>query len=96
MWIQRVFAALTLVACALMFLRLLLGQRRRARLDARLRGLSRVVSQRAHTLLRWRSSRREAAKVANEAIRRARATGAWDGNVYTPREMRKPPRDKMH
>ena len=96
MWIQRVFAALTLIACGLMFLRLTLGQRRRARLDAGLRGLARGLNQRGRSLLRWRSTRREAAKVADEAIRRARARGEWDGNVYTPREMRKPPRDKMH
>jgi len=96
MWIQRVLAALTFAVCALMLVRLMLGSPRRARLDARLRGLAREVRRRSYALAHWRSTRREAAKVAEEAIRRARTRGEWDGNVYTPRELRKPPRDKMH
>jgi hypothetical protein len=41
--------------------------------------------------------RREAARVAEEAIKRARERGGeWDGNVYKPKSFRKPPRDKMH
>ena len=31
-----------------------------------------------------------------DAIRRARERGDWDGNVYRPKSFRKPPRDKMH
>ena len=40
--------------------------------------------------------RREAMRVADEAIKRARDRGEWDGNVYKPKSFRKPPRDKMH
>jgi hypothetical protein len=41
--------------------------------------------------------RREAARAAEEAIKRARERGGeWDGNVYKPKSFRKPPRDKMH
>jgi len=41
--------------------------------------------------------RREAARVADEAIERARKhRGEWEGNVYKPESFRKPPRDKMH
>ena len=94
--VERVLAALALVVCALLLVRLLLGHQRRSRLDARLRTFARTTRQRASRLRHWRSSRREAARVADEVIRRARSCGEWDGNVYTPKATRKPPRDKMH
>jgi hypothetical protein len=102
--IERVFAAVVLATCALLLLRLLIGERRRYRFDAAARrvwfALRRVglqVQRRAVSLYRWRSARREAAQAAEEAIRRARSTdGSWDGNVYKPKAFRKPPRDKMH
>ena len=96
MILERILAALVLVACALLLVRLMLGPRRRARLDAGLRSFAYATRRRATALRRWRSTRREAARVADEAIRRARGRGEWDGNVYTPKATRKPPRDKMH
>ena len=96
MMFERVLAAIGLAVCALLLVRLLIGPRRRARMDARLTLTWQSMRHRAHTLRRWRSTRREAARVANEAIRRARGRGEWDGNVYTPKDLRKPPRDKMH
>jgi len=96
MMFERILAAIGLAMCVLLLVRLLIGPRRRVRLDARLRQTWLATRRRAHTLRRWRSTRREAARVANEAIRRARGRGEWDGNVYTPKDLRKPPRDKMH
>ena len=102
--IERVFAAIVIAVCAVLLVRLLIGERRRYRFDAAARrvwaalrrfGLS--LQRRALSLYHWRSSRRHAAQVAEETIRRARsADGSWDGNVYKPKSFRKPPRDKMH
>lgn len=94
MSIERLLAAIALAVCAVLLVRLAIGARRRARLDALLyrvaRALRGVVMSVRH--------RREAARVADEAIKRARerSEGEWDGNVYKPKSFRKPPRDKMH
>lgn len=95
--IERVFAAIVLAACVLLMLRLVVGPRRRQRLDAVMRRAWFALRRFGLSVWHWRSSRREAAKVAEEAIRRARsADGSWDGNVYKPKSFRKPPRNKMH
>ena len=93
--IERVFAALALTICMLLLVRLVIGARRRQRIDAALR---RVASAVRHTAAatRQRRSAAQAAKAADEAIRRARDRGEWEGNVYKPKSFRKPPRDKMH
>lgn len=102
MLIERVLAAIAIAICAVLLLRLLIGERRRWRLDADLRRRWRSLSTTARRVRLWRSSRRDAAKVAEEAIRRARDAarrgdrGEWDGNVYKPKSLRKPPHDKMH
>lgn len=90
---DRVLAALALATCAVLLVRLVIGERRRARVDAALRRAWRAVRDIAGSARR----RREAARVAEEAIKRARSRrGEWDGNVYKPKSFRKPPRDKMH
>lgn len=89
---DRVFAAIALAVCVLLFARLLIGARRRARVDA---ALHRAALATRHAFANIRH-RREAARVADEAIQRARNRGQWDGNVYTPKSFKKPPRDKMH
>lgn len=95
--IERVFAAIVLAACTALLLRLVIGARRRQRFDAVARRGALALRRFALSAWHWRSSRREAAKAAEEAIRRARgADGTWDGNVYKPKSFRKPPRDKMH
>ncbi len=98
--IERLFAAVGIAVCAVLLLRLLIGDRRRWRLDAALRRHWRSLTTFARQVRLWRSSRRDAAKVADEAIRRAREgarrSGEWDGNVYKPKAFRKPPHDKMH
>jgi hypothetical protein len=72
---------------------------RRYRFDAALRRLGLRLRRAGQRIWRWRAARRdarEARAVAEEAIRRARDRGSWDGNVYKPKSFRKPPRDKMH
>ena len=101
---QQIFAGLVLAACALLLVRLVIGERRRYRFDAAarrlwftLRRFALWLQRKTLSLWHWRSARRQAAQAAEEAIRRARsADGAWDGNVYKPKSFRKPPRDKMH
>ena len=91
---DRVLAAIALAVCVLLFARLLIGARHCQRLDAVLRRAAYAVRAGALSL----RHRREAARVAEEAIERARkrSGGEWDGNVYRPKSFRKPPRDKMH
>ena len=90
---ERILAALIVAVCASLLLRLVLGEKRRARLDAALRRAVRSV----RGLAMSARHRREAARAADEAIERARQrSGEWDGNVYKPKSFRKPPRDKMH
>jgi hypothetical protein len=91
--IEKIFAALLLAVCAVLFVRLLVSPRRRARLDAAVQRGARRSAQSARALLNWRSTRRDATKAAAETIRRAK--GEWDGNVYRPDSFDRPPR-KLH
>lgn len=93
--IENVFAALVVAVCAVMLLRLALGPARRQRLDRFFVHLWRTLQAWSIALWRWPRSRRQAQQLADDAIRRARE-GTWDGNVYTPDQFKKPPRDKMH
>lgn len=98
--IGRLFAGLVVVACVVMLVRLFLPTRRRQRFDgatrrgwARLRRSAAGLRRSTRRLWTWRSSRRRAEQVAEEAIRRARGDAvARDGNVYKPkfRGPRKP------
>lgn len=96
---ERVLAATVIAFCVVMLVRLSLGSRRRARFDAFWRRRWLRARHAGHAVWRWRESRRHAEvarKAADELIKRARDRGEWDGNVYTPKSFRKPPRDKMH
>ena len=94
--IEKVLAGVVLASCVFLFVRLLVGERRRYRLDAWLRRGGRALAQRARTAWHWRAARREAQRVADEAIRRAGGEVERDGNVYRPKSFKKPPRDKKH
>lgn len=93
--IEKVFAALVVAACAVMLLRLALGPVRRQRFDRFFVRSWNTIRAWGIALWRWPRSRRQAQQLADDAIRRARE-GTWDGNVYTPDQFKKPPRDKMH
>ena len=94
MLVERVLAAIALVVCVALLVRLAIGARRRARLDAWVLRVARWARAGAISA----RHRREAARVADAAIKRARerGEGEWEGNVYKPKSFRKPPRDKMH
>ena len=97
--IERVFAAIALAVCAALLVRLVIGERRRWRFDAFVRRMAQGVRRLGLWVWHWRDARRaveSARQAADEAIKRARDRGEWDGNVYTPKSFRKPPRDKMH
>ena len=94
---EKVLAALTLAACAVLLARLLMGETRRWRFDAAVRRAWLATQCRFLLMWNWRASKRAAALAAEDAIRRARqkAGGEWDGNVYKPKSFRKPP-NKLH
>ena len=88
--VEMVFAGITLAVCVVLLLRLMLGQRRRQRFDAAVRRAWAGCRRSALRTFRWRSSRREAAAAADDAIRRARGTVQRDGNVIRPSSFRGP------
>lgn len=86
---QWLAAAIALV-CAVLLLRLLIGTRRRARVDqiahrvwSRAKGAWRKVRHQARV-------KRAAEQAAREAIERARHGVERRGNVYTPKSFSKP------
>jgi hypothetical protein len=87
--IEKLFAAAVLAVCLVMLLRMALKPMQRQRLDAALQRLW------AHckSLVRRKPpkplTQQDAARAAEEAIRRARE-GQWDGNVFRPRSFRRP------
>lgn len=96
--IQTLVAGLGLLVCVTLLVRMSLSARRRARLDAAFQRLSSRSGAAWRTLLTaWRSrgEQREARRLADEVIRRARDRSAdeWDGNVVRPKEFHK---DRKH
>jgi len=94
---DKILAALTLAACAVLLARLLMGETRRWRFDAAVRRGWFATQRRFWLMWHWRASKRAAARAAEDAIRRARQKdgGEWEGNVYKPKSFRKPP-NKLH
>lgn len=85
---DKIIAALVLACCAVLMLRLVLGERRRGRFDAFWRRVWAKLRVGTLRLWHWPSARRRARRDAEEAIRRAR-DGVWDGNVYKPKSFDK-------
>lgn len=95
--IEKFLAGAVAAVCIVFMIRLLVGAERRARLDAWARVTWLRLKHGWLQLYHWRSSRKSAERLAEEAIRRARDDGHWEGNVYKPKSFSKrPPRDKMH
>ena len=88
------FAAVVVLVCVALLVRMCLPPRRRAALDATLRRLPGRVRARSKALWHWRQSRSrrdDAARLAEEAIQRARRTRAdKDGNVIRPEAFKGP------
>ena len=94
---DKILPGLTLAVCMVLLVRMMLSAPRRYRFDAAMQRLWWALRHRALLVWNWRSSRQAAAKAAEEAIRRARGGGTWDGKVYRPDAFhKKPPKDKMH
>ena len=70
--IEKVFAAIVVLACLILLLRQLLGARRRLRWDAALGRVWRRVRTTAVRFYRWPAAHRRAQREADAAIRRAR------------------------
>lgn len=87
--IEKLPAASVLAICTVLLVRLLLGRRLRYRFDAAARRMFDTCRRVGLACMRWRSSRKNAARTAEEAIKRARG-GSWDGNVYKPKSFRRP------
>jgi hypothetical protein len=90
---QTLLAVFVIAVCVLLFARLWLSPRLRAKVDsAARRSFWRVRHDVVHAW-RWPASRRKAARIADAAIRRARESridGTWDGNVYKPKSFKRP------
>ena len=85
------FAGLVVGVCGVMLIRMLLGDRRRDRVDAAARRLGHHLRRRGQHLWHWRRRRDESARLAEEAIQRARRARAdKDGNVIRPEAFKGP------
>ena len=95
--LEKLFPAIVVAACLVLLLRLVLGERRRHGFDRVLGRWSRTLGARIEGLFTWNASRRRARRAAEEAIRRAREGGEWDGNVYRPKSFNNKKKDrKIH
>jgi len=95
--LEKLFPAIVVAICLVLLLRLVLGERRRHRFDRTIARWSRTASSRIQGMFTWNASRRRARRAAEEAIRRAREGGEWDGNVYRPKSSNKKDKDrKIH
>ena len=88
--VEKSFAALVALVCLVMLARLFMPERYRWRLDAWARDVWRALRtgvQRVWQVRHWHSSRKQAERMADEAIHRARHGVERDGNVLRPRSF---------
>lgn len=86
--LEKSFAMLVAIVCLVLLVRLTLPERYRWRFDAWAQHAWRAFHDGWHHLWHWRSSRKEAARIAEEAIRRARTGVERDGNVLRPKAFK--------
>jgi hypothetical protein len=89
-WFQKLLAAAAVLACGVLLLRLAMGARRRAWLDATVLAHARRLRRAVRRMWHARALRRDAAREARAAIERARRAGHWQGNVVRPKSFRRP------
>ncbi|MCV2420066.1 hypothetical protein [Paucibacter sp. DJ2R-2] len=99
--IANVFAALGLLTCLLLALRMALPASRQRQVDAALRRAWARLRELAFQLRHWRRHRqhsKQAAAEAAELIRRAKARDEVDrdGNVYRPKQFDPKKRRDLH
>ena len=70
--VEKLFALIVAVACVVMLLRMVAGARRVQHFDAALRRATLSVKRVTSSVWHWRDKRKQAARAAEEAIRRAR------------------------
>lgn len=80
--IEKVLAGFGVAVCVVMLVRLCLGTHARFRFDQAMRSVGRLPLLAVHRV--------RASRGAAEAIRRAKAGGEWQGNVYTPKSFKRP------
>lgn len=95
--VTQVLAGAVLAVCIALLLRMVVGARLRHRIDAVLLGAWQRLRRRPRSGKPVAPARgadaKEAARVAEEAIRRAARRGRWEGNVYKPDAFRPPAAD---
>lgn len=90
MMLERIFAALGLLVCVALLVRMVLPERQRWAVDHHARRFWFALQGTAHRMRHWRGHRRAAAREADAAIRRARGEATRDGNVVRPKSFEKP------
>ena len=88
--IEKIFAGIALVVCAVLLLRMALPEHQRERLDAAWQRAVQGSRHLARRLWFWRAHRQTAAREAEEAIRRAQRNVERDGNVIRPDSFKGP------
>jgi hypothetical protein len=90
---ETIFAAIGLLLCLALLVRLVLPPRQRQRMDSRARQGWTTLRQRARAVPAvWhhRRHRKQAASEAEAVIRRAREGVGRDGNVIRPKSFKRP------
>jgi hypothetical protein len=87
---EKLIAGIALAVCVALLTRMMLGPRRRQRLDAASRRIWASLRNAAGRAAHWRSSRHAATVAAQDAIARARRASITEGNVIRPRAFRRP------
>lgn len=88
--LEKSLAVVVASVCLVLLARLCMPERYRWRLDAAVRRGWLGCRTWVLGVWRWRSSRKAAAQMAEEAIRRARRGVERDGNVYRPKSFGEP------
>jgi hypothetical protein len=88
--LELIFAGLGLVVCVALLVRMVLPERHRWTVDHHARRAWLALQGAGHRLWHWRGQRRNAAREADAAIRRARGEATREGNVIRPKSFDKP------
>jgi hypothetical protein len=92
--VEKAFAAAMVVACLVLFARMLLRPRRRARVDATIGKHAAVWRSRVVRAALWPAAELRARRETKEAIRRARRSASErEGNVVHPKAFKGRRRD---
>ena len=85
---EKSLARVVAVVCVALLVRLVLPERQRWWLDATAQDAWHACKTRALKAWRWPAARKQAARMTEDAIQRARNGVERDGNVYRPKSFR--------